>query len=137
MPIADGGKFLTFQNRMEWRYAFWARNNGNATSRVSRIRLKFYHRGSRGYFPWTLHADIHLDIPSLKSGEESRALVARIIYHRRSLGAVPQDHQYKWEFFVDDGNQVAESNEENNVYRHEGYHVKHDVLETGPSGGFH
>ena len=142
VPVTDGGKFLTFQNREEWRYAFWARNAGAARSKPSRIRLKVFYRHAPMNDqepPWTQHADVFLNVPSLGVGEESRAMVSRILYPDGGVIPTPPSstqYQYKWEFVVDDGAAVAETNEANNLLTHRNYHAA-GKFETGPSGGFH
>lgn len=142
IPVTDSGRFLTFQSRTEWRHAFWVRNVGTATSPGSRIRLKVYYR--RGFYagteqPWTLHDDVTLDVVEpLKPGQESRALVSRILYGNSDAPS-PNDlpEQFKWEFTVDDGDGNHESNEANNQMVHITTHAGGGKFETGPSGKFH
>lgn len=156
VPVTDSGRQLEFTSRFETRYAFWARNAGDAPSPGSRIRLKVsyrpYHEGYTATTrPWTQHANITFDIvPILRPGQESRALVSRILEWSFSGNPLAidarnwkQPHgdqvEFRWEFIVDDGDGNHESNEANNLM------VLVDTLglwrgwkfETGPSGKFH
>jgi hypothetical protein len=142
IPVSDGGKKKKFQSRWEWRHAFWVKNAGTSTSRRSQIRLKFYYMDVT---VWKQHAELFLDVPQLQPGEESRALVTRLLYREMYLWDVPsgevhKQHEmkgYKWEFWVDSTNVVPESNEQNNHLGMEATYPHHGALETGPSGSFH
>lgn len=135
-------KINKFEGRWEWRHAFWAKNAGTATSPPSRIHLKFYYMDVT---VWKLHADLVLDVPQLRPGQESRALVTKLRYRTKYLWDVPtgdahkqnKRNGYKWEFWVDSTNGVSESNEQNNDLKMQGEYPQHDALETGPSGSFH